>query len=100
MPFKKKEVKTEAAKTVVSKSNDDYKKELASQKSQITALKKELTALKKDIASLKGQCQTCCDDLAQIKNTENKEVLDNRVDQLIRRILSSHDYKTLRRLYK
>jgi len=99
MPAKK-EVKPVTAKAVASKSSVDYKKELAAQKSEVASLKKELDSLKKVVDSLKGQCHSCCEDIAVIKASKESAVSDSRLDDLLKRIRSSIDYKSLRRLYK
>ena len=99
MPVKKEE-RQAAAKPVSSKANVDYKKELAAQKSEVASLKKEISSLKKVVDSLKGQCHSCCEDIASLKASKEKEPGASKVDDLIRKIITSVDYRSLRKLYK
>ena len=67
MPIKK-EVKKQAVvkkEEVSAHKHDDLLKEIAQ-------LKKDLVAVKEAAASLKGQCHSCCGDVASLK----KEVQD------------------------
>lgn len=69
---------------------------------QIADLKKELQAVKAESADLKGQCHSCCGDIANLK----KEIAllkeqptggkDERVDRLEKLLSQHYNYASLR----
>lgn len=99
MPIAKKEVKKEAVskkESVAAHKHDDLLKEIA-------ALKKELQSVKAESAALKGQCHSCCGDIADLKlkvsNLASKEPVQlggDQIEKLLNLIWNSHDYASLR----
>ena len=52
------------------------------------ALEAELAALRKEVEALKGQCHSCCADLAELKAGPQSEARDPRVDALIKAMMN------------
>ena len=64
------------------------------------ALEAEIAALKKEVEALKGQCHSCCADLAELKSAAKVESKDDRIEELLSNIVKSINYAALRRKYK
>lgn len=99
--------KKTAAKPVAAKKeeasahkHDDLLKEIAQ-------LKKDLVAVKEAAASLKGQCHSCCGDVADLKlkvselsAKEHVQSSSNATDKLLELIGQHQDYRSLRATLK
>ena len=91
-------------KTTTSKSVSAAKPKPAAKPSvpqhDHAALQAEIAELRKEVAALKGQCHSCCADLAELKSSGQASVLDPRLDELLNHLRKSIKYNQLRGAYK
>ena len=91
MPVKKTTTKSAPAKPVAKSSVPQH---------DHAALQAEIAELRKEVAALKGQCHSCCADLAELKSSGQTAVQDPRLDELLQHLRKSIKYNQLRGVYK